>query len=102
SYTVTYGPQGFETPEGTLTGAIYEENNQITVSGLADATTYEFRVFESCLEGESSGVQTTMGTTLGSCPATTYLNVYNRGKGAVEVYWNSYNPGSDFVIEYGL
>ena len=74
----------------------------VEITGLNANTTYDIYIGETCLTGNPVVSSPTSFTTQGNCVAPQYISYSTNGKDFIEVYWESYNPGASYTLEYNL
>lgn len=99
AWNIEYGPAGFEQGNGTVVAA---DANPFTVTGLSDATTYDFYVQANCVTTVSEYSLPTTVTTKCLPLATPYTENFDSYTGStystagvVPICWDSYTNNTD-------
>ena len=99
AWNIEYGPAGFEQGNGTVVAA---DANPFTVTGLSDATTYDFYVQANCVTTVSEYSLPTTVTTKCLPLATPYTENFDSYTGStystagvVPICWDTYTNNTD-------
>jgi hypothetical protein len=87
---------------GPVGPGIYTTSNSVLLSGLTEATTYQFWVRAFCDPDYSSWTGPVSFTTNQSCPAPSGLNVSDVSSSEAKLGWTSNAPGTSWDVELGL
>jgi N-acetyl-anhydromuramyl-L-alanine amidase AmpD len=82
----------------TSVGPIYF--NTYNLTGLAGATTYNWRVKSNCTSNSSAFGSATTFTTLNPCNATTTLNESYIGSNTVNLNWSAAASATGYILEW--
>ncbi len=96
SYTVEYKTSASSTYISV--GPIYF--NTYTVTGLAGATVYNWKVKTNCATNNSAFATAINFTTLNPCNATTVLNESYIGTSSVNLNWSAVTGATGYVLEW--
>jgi hypothetical protein len=98
-YKVRYRVQG----SGTwTTRTVAAPTVQRNLTGLSDATTYEYMIGTTCTAGTYSESSVGTFTTLSACPAITGVSVSNITATTVRVNWATEPDAASYTVRYGV